>query len=210
MGNKQSDRKHGIYSSGGLIVAINKVIFGGNTLIDLTGDTVTAAAVQNGISFHLPSGEIATGTNTKDSDTSDDTAVMAEILAGKTAHARGAALTGTMPNNGAVTGTISTKAGTYTIPNGYHDGSGTVGISATEQAKIIAGNIKSGIKILGITGSYSGASVTAQAKNATPTTAEQNILPDAGYDYLSQVTIAAISYAESDNAAGGKTATIAG
>ena len=191
-------------------MAINKVIYGGQTLIDLTGDSVTAADVQSGVSFHLPSGEAATGTNTKDSDTSDDTAVVAEILAGKTAHARGAALTGTMVNNGKVTGTISTKAGTYTIPIGYHDGSGTVGISSTEQAKIIAGNIKSGVKILGVTGNYSGEAVTAHAKNATPSTQEQTILPDSGYDYLSQVTVAAISYVETDNAAGGKTATIAG
>lgn len=191
-------------------MAINKVIYGGQTLIDLTGDSVTAADVQSGVSFHLPSGETATGTSTKDSDTSDDTAVVAEILAGKTVHARGAKLTGTMTNNGAVTGTISAKAEKYTIPIGYHDGSGTVGISSTEQAKIIAGNIKAGVKILGVTGDYSGAAVTAQAKNATPSTSEQTILPDTGYDYLSQVTVAAISYVETDNAAGGKTATIAG
>lgn len=191
-------------------MAINKVIYGGQTLIDLTGDSVTAADVQSGVSFHLPSGETATGTSTKDSDTSEDTAVVAEILSGKTAHARGVALTGTMANNGAVSGSISTKAEKYTIPIGYHDGSGTVGISATEQAKIIAGNIKAGIQILGVTGDYSGESVSAQAKTATPSTSSQTILPDAGYDYLSQVTVNPISYVESDNAAGGKTATIAG
>ena len=191
-------------------MAINKVIYGGQTLIDLTGDSVTAADVQSGVSFHLPSGETATGTSTKDSDTSEDTAVVAEILSGKTAHARGVALTGTMANNGAVSGSISTKAAKYTIPIGYHDGSGTVGISATEQAKIIAGNIKAGIQILGVTGAYSGESVSAQAKTATPSTSSQTILPDTGYDYLSQVTVNPISYVESDNAAGGKTATIAG
>lgn len=191
-------------------MAINKVIYGGQTLIDLTGDSVTAADVQSGVSFHLPSGETATGTSTKDSDTSEDTAVVAEILSGKTAHARGVALTGTMANNGAVSGSISTKAEKYTIPIGYHDGSGTVGISATEQAKIIAGNIKAGIQILGVTGAYSGESVSAQAKTATPSTSSQTILPDTGYDYLSQVTVNPISYVESDNAAGGKTATIAG
>ena len=189
-------------------MAINKVIYGGNVLIDLTGDTVTAADVLAGKTLHLPSGAAAEGTCPYDSDTSEDTAAVAEILVGKTAHARGAKLTGTMPNNGAVSGAISTKAGQYTVPQGYHDGSGKVQIAAAEQNKIIPSNIKSGIQILGVTGTYSGESVTAQAKSATPSTSQQVITPDSGYDYLSQVTVAAIPYAESDNAAGGKTATI--
>lgn len=189
-------------------MAINKVIFGGDTLIDLTADTVTAADVLSGVTFHLPSGETGTGTCEYDSDTSDDTAVVAEVLATKTFHARGAALAGTMPNNGSVSGTISTKAGEYTVPQGYHDGSGKVAISATEQAKIIAGNIKAGIQILGVTGTYTGEGVSAQSKNATPTTAEQTILPDTGYDYLSQVVVAAIPYVLTNNSAGGQTATI--
>ena len=189
-------------------MAYNKVIFGGTTLIDLTADTITAADLASGVTAHDKSGEPITGTSTYDSDTSEDTAAVAEILAGKTAHARGVQLTGTMPNNGAVSGSISTKAGTYTVPQGYHDGSGSVGISSTEQAKIIAGNIKSGVTILGVQGSYAGDSVTAQAKTATPSTSQQVILPDANYDYLSQVTVEAIPMVISDNAAGGQTCTI--
>ena len=188
---------------------INKVIYGGDTLIDLTGDDVAASDVLSGKKFHLPSGEPGTGTCPYDADTSDATAVAAEILATKTAYKNGSKLTGTMPNNGAVTGTISTKAGQYTVPQGYHDGSGKVSISSTEQAKIIAGNIKSGVQILGVTGSYTGEAISAQAKTATPTTTQQTILPDTGYDYLSQVTVAAIPYTETDNTAGGKTVTIA-
>lgn len=191
-------------------MAINKVIYGGNTLIDLTGDNITPADLLSGKTAHDKSGASITGTCTFDSDTSEDTAVVAEILAGKTAHARGTALEGTMPNNGAVTGTITTKAQQYTIPQGYHDGSGKVSISSTEQGKIIASNIKSGISILGVTGSYSGEAVTAQAKTVSPLTTQQVITPDAQYDYLSQVTVNAISYVETDNSAGGKTATIAG
>lgn len=190
-------------------MAINKVIYGGETLIDLTGDTVDAAHLLSGYTAHDKSGAVITGTNTFDSDTSEDTAAVAEILAGKTAHARGAALTGTMPNNGAVSGTISTKAGQYTVPQGYHDGSGKVGISSTEQAKIIAGNIKSGVQILGVTGTYTGASISAQSKTVTPTKAAFDVAPDSGYDYLSGVHVNAIPYVESDNSAGGKTATIA-
>ena len=188
---------------------INKVIYGGDTLIDLTVDDVAASDVLSGKKFHLPSGEPKTGTCPYDADTSDATAVAAEILATKTAYKNGSKLTGTMPNKGAVTGTISAKAEQYTVPQGYHDGSGKVSISSTEQAKIIAGNIKSGVQILGVTGSYTGEAISAQAKTATPTTAQQTILPDTGYDYLSQVTVAAIPYTETDNTAGGKTVTIA-
>ena len=189
---------------------INKVIYGGNTLIDLTADTITAADVLNNKVFHLPSGVIATGTSTYDSDTSDDTAVVAEVLASKTFHARGSALTGTMPNRGAVTGVIDTVDGVYTIQNGYHDGSGTVTISATERAKIIASNFREGIVILGVTGTMSGEEgVRAESVNVTPMISTQTITPSTGYNYISQVVVAAIPYTETENAAGGKTVTIA-
>lgn len=183
-------------------MAINKIIYGGNILIDLTGDTVTASDLRYGVIAHNNAGDTITGTSTKDSDTSDATARASEILYSKTAYVNGNKLTGTMPNRGAVTGTISTLSGQYTIQNGYHDGSGKVSISSTERAKLIASNIKSGISILGVTGTYSGEAVTAQAKTATPTTTSQTILPDEGYDYLSQVTVNAIPYVETANTYG--------
>lgn len=190
-------------------MANNKVVLStGEVLVDLTADTADAGHVLSGYTFHDKSGAAVTGTCTYDSDTSDANASVSEILNTKTAYARGAKLTGTMPNNGGITGTISTKAGEYTVPQGYHDGSGKVSISSTEQAKIIAGNIKSGVEILGVTGTYSGQSVTAQSKSATPTFSAQTILPDSGYDYLSQVDIAAISVVYTPNAAGGNTVTI--
>lgn len=189
-------------------MAINKVIYGNDTLIDLTADTITPSDLASGVTAHDASGAVITGTSTKDSDTSADTALVGEILSGKTAHARGTLLTGTMPNNGSVSGIITTKAQEYSIAQGYHDGSGKVKIDTTEQAKIIAENIKDGVQILGVTGTYTGEGITAQTKSATPYTTAQTILPDAGYDYLSQVTVAAIAYTETPNAAGGKTATI--
>lgn len=183
-------------------MAKNKVIYGGTVLIDMTGDTATASQILEGFTAHINTGEQVEGTCSYDADTSDATAQVAEILLDKTAYVNGNKLTGTMPNNGAVSGVISTKAGQYTVPQGYHDGSGKVGISSTEQAKIIPSNIKAGVVILGQTGTYTGEGVSAQAKTATPSKTAQTILPDAGYDYLSQVTVEAIPYVESANAYG--------
>ena len=192
-------------------MAISKVVFGSEALIDLTADTVTADKLSQGITAHGKDGEPIVGTNTFDVDSSDATAAVAEILVGKTAYARGQKLTGTMPNNEAFTSNITTKEQRVSIPQGYHDGSGSVGIDTTEQAKLIGGNIKQGITVLGVVGTLEPSSeVTAQEKTVTPTREPQVVLPDEGTDYLSQVTVAAIPYVESDNSAGGKTATIAG
>lgn len=188
---------------------INKLVVGNEVKFDITSDTVTAEKLLSGFTAHDKSGAPITGTCTYDADTQDATVAVAEILEGKTAYARGAKLTGTMPNKGAVSGTIATKEA-YTIPMGFHDGSGTVSLDATESAKLIGGNIKSGVTILGVEGTFSGESVTAQTKSVTPTMSVQTVLPDEGYDYLSQVSVAAIPVNYSANSAGGQTCTIGG
>ena len=190
-------------------MAVSKVVYGGKTLIDLTGDTVTEDKLLKGATAHGKDGEVVTGVCTFDVDSNDATVAVAEVLKGKTAYARGQKLVGTMPNNGAVKGKIITKDGAYIIPQGYHDGSGKVFIDVTEQAKIIAQNIREGVTILGVEGSMSGnEGVKAQAKTVTPSSAQQTILPDAGYTHLSQVIVEKIPYVESENSAGGTTVTI--
>lgn len=92
-------------------------------------------------------------------------------------------------DNGAVSGTIAEKAGAYTVPKGFHNGSGTVAIAPAEQEKLISDNIKSGVTILGVTGSYAGSGVKLQEKTATPTKQQQSVTPDEGYDGLSKVTV---------------------
>lgn len=85
-------------------------------------------------------------------DSSDADAAAANVLSGKTYYAAGGKANGQMANNGDTSGTISTKAGTVSIPEGYTSG-GSVGISAEEQAKVVAGNIRSGVTLLGQPGS---------------------------------------------------------
>ena len=176
---------------------VNKVVIGKETKLDLTADTVTPDKLAKGITAHDKSGAPITGTSTKDADTSDATAAVAEVLNGKTFYARGAKMTGTMPNNGEVNGEI--------------DGAGGVTIAATEQAKLVPANIREGVTVLGVKGSMSGSEgMKPQAKSVTPTFEQQVVLPDKAYNCLSQVTVQAIPATYVDNAAGGQTLTIGG
>lgn len=190
-------------------MAISKVIYGGQTLIDLTNDTVKAENLLKGFKAHGADGEIINGSCEFDVDSSEATATAPEVLSGKTFAKGGEVLTGSMKNNGAVTGTITTKAGQYTVPQGYHDGSGKVSISSTEQAKLIPANIREGVTILGVNGSMSGSEDSKpQSKEVTPSTEQQTVLPDNGFNCLSEVVVKPIPYSESVNSAGGKTVTI--
>ena len=181
----------------------------GTILIDISTDTAERADVLSGKYFHLKTGERTTGTCTYDSNTTDANAAASEILSGKTAYVNKNKITGSMTNNGAVAGVISDKSTPYTIPAGYHSGLGTVSIDSTSSQALVASNIKTGIEILGVTGSYSGEAVTAGAVNITPYLTAQTVLPTSiSKDYISQVNVAAIAITESDNAAGGKTVTI--
>ena len=190
---------------------VNKIVYGNTVLIDLTADTVTDDKILASYTAHDASGNIITGTCDFDVNSQDATVKVAEMLIGKTAYARGTKLTGTMPNNGSISLTISEVNEEVSVAQGYHDGSGKVSILETEKAKLIASNIKQGITILGVTGTLEPSSaIKVHAKTVTPKTTQQTILPDEGYDYLAQVTVNPIPYVETDNSAGGKTVTIAG
>ena len=185
---------------------VNKVIIGSEVKLDLTQDDITADKLASGIKAHDKSGAPIVGTNTYDADTSDATAVAAEILKDKTAYVNGVKLVGTMPNNGAKTLNITNKSTPVTIPMGFHDGSGKAQISPDEQAKLIPMNIRDGITVLGVIGTMSGSEdMKPQAKNVTPTFAQQEILPDDEYNCLSSVTVAAIPITYTDNEQGGQT-----
>lgn len=187
----------------------SKIIYGNKVLLDLTGDNVTADKVLLDIQFHGADGVIYKGTCTFDVDSSGATLNEAEALEGKTFAKGGQIRTGTMKNNGAVSGVIKLKDEEYRVPIGYHDGSGTVVIDPTEAAKIIASNIREGVTILGVTGTMTGSEgVAAQTKTVTPSANQQSVLPDEGYTHLAEVIVEAIPYTETENAAGGLTVTI--
>ena len=188
----------------------NKVIYNGTTLIDLTTDTAVASDVQSGKYFHLATGERVQGSSTKNADTTDANMLAGDLLYNKTGYgAAGTKITGSMPNNGGNNVTVTGTSGT-TIPAGYYDGSGKAVLDSTSADLLIAENIRENITILGVTGSMSGSEdVNAQAKSVTPTASQQVITPDSPtYNYLSQVTVAAIPYRETDNAQGGVTVEI--
>ena len=111
----------------------------------------------NGVTYqNVPEVDIPKngGGTAKFYDTADADITSADVLTGKVGYGSSGSVSGGMANNGSTSGTISTKAGTVSIPSGYTTG-GTVSISSTEQAKIIASNIKSGVTILGQAGSLS-------------------------------------------------------
>lgn len=110
----------------------------------------------------------------------------AKILTGESAFGRdGNKITGAMANRGTVSGTISSKTGSYTIANGYHSGSGTVQIAAAEQNKIIAGNIKSGVTILGVPGTFTSDATASNSDIISGKTAyvNGNKITGTGLDY---------------------------
>lgn len=189
----------------------NKIIYGGEVLIDLTNDTITPENLDKGVTAHDASGDIITGTSTRDSDTSDATALASEVLDGKVVYARGARVVGTMPNIGEQKAYISDKDQVVIIEHGHHDGSGKIELDPVEKAKIIAENIKEGVPLFGVIGSHSGTEgVKATAASATPYTTAYTILPtDLGdYNSITQVDVEPIYYNEVENSSGGITVTI--
>lgn len=192
-------------------MAINKVVYGNQTLLDLTADSVTPEKLAAGVTAHNKAGEVITGTNTFDADTSDADATASEILYGSTAYVNGVKITGEMANRGSIDEKIAAKEQAVTIQSGFHDGSGKVSLEATAVAQLIPENVRKGCTILGIEGSMSGSEDENPevGKEVTPTKEDQTITPSAGFTCFREILVKAIPYVETPNSAGGITATIA-
>ena len=116
----------------------------------------------NGVTYqNVPEVDIpkSGGGTAKFFDTAAATITAADVLTGKSGFGSSGEVSGSMANNGSVSGTISTKAGTVTVPSGFTSG-GTVSIASSEQDKIIAPNIKSGVTLLGVAGSLALPSIS--------------------------------------------------
>ena len=100
------------------------------------------------------------------SSISGGNAESSDILSGKSAYVNGTKIDGTMPNNGAISGIINAVADEISISSGYHNGLGKVKINVTDQGKLIAGNLRKNVTILGVTGSLEEGVDTSDA-NAT-------------------------------------------
>lgn len=131
------------YTSGGTVTASIPSTALTNSIItscvmnptQQSGDEDTAR-----VTVEVPAGMHSAVTLTKDFEDLlpglDVGAADGQILDGYQAYDdAGNQLTGTMPNNGAVSSTISTQGGTYTIPAGYHNGSGVITASLTTTSR---------------------------------------------------------------------------
>lgn len=111
----------------------------------------------NGVTYaNVPEVDIpkSGGGTAKFYDTAGATASASDILTGKTAFGASGSVSGSMANNGATGGEISTKAGTVTIPAGYTSG-GTVSLKASAITDLVAANLLNGKTVLGVAGSLS-------------------------------------------------------
>ena len=154
----------------------------------MTNQGTKTASLNAGGSYTIPAGyHSGSGKVTANalSGQTSGTATAARILSGRTAWVNGSKLTGTMTNRGAISQKLAAN-GSYTVPAGWHNGSGKVTQSLTTQgaknvtpkttnqtacaasrwttgsivilgsSNLKAANIKSGVKIFGVTGTWTG------------------------------------------------------
>lgn len=116
----------------------------------------------NGVTYqNVPEVDIPKngGGTAKFYDTASGDLAAGDLLTGKTAFGASGSVSGSMANNGSTSGTISTKAGTVTIPAGYTSG-GTVSLAASAVSDLASGNLLRGKTVLGITGTLDMVSVS--------------------------------------------------
>lgn len=189
----------------------NKVVYNGQTIVDLGDATITgdanheSALILKGSgtenTAYGPDGKLVYGTclyNANTDDVDNAGAVAGDILLGKKAWVSGQKITGTMPNNEAPVVTMASTT-PIAIPPGYYSG-GTVTLDDTSLTNLIAANIRAGKTILGVAGELTPSSeVTHQSKTVPTNLSFESpvvVSADVGYDFLDSVTIQPVPYSE--------------
>lgn len=116
----------------------------------------------NGVTYaNVPEVDIpkSGGGTAKFFDTASADFTGADLLSGKTGFGANGSVPGSMANNGATGGTISTKAGSVTIPAGYTSG-GSVSLASSAVSDLVAGNLLRGKTVLGVGGTLDMPSIS--------------------------------------------------
>lgn len=188
-------------------MGISRVEYNGNTLIDISSDTVNKLNLLAGETAHDSNGDLVVGECDYDMKTKDLTAFKQHILNGKTAGVNGSIVTGEMPERTAETHLISTKEEELTIQDGYHDGRGKVKINPSAVSLLTPENIRENVVILGVKGEMTG----TEGENCSPPITVDapldknlDIVPESPYTCFKQVTVKKVPYETTDMTAHNK------
>ena len=196
-------------------MGISRVKYNGQTLIDISSDSVTKEVLLKNYTAHDSNGEPVVGECLYDMQTTEFTASAKHIRKGYTAGVNKQEVLGDMPENEAKENTISTKEGVFEIPEGYHDGNGTVIIDPSAVSQLKKENIRFNVEILGVKGEMTGTegencspAITVDAplgtENAPLGQDDLIIQPEGDYTCFNKVTVRAVPYTTEDNTASDK------
>ena len=136
-----------------------------NSINNKTGSSLTSNSTVDEMTVAINS------IKTLEQATADANATAGNILVDKTAYVNGAKITGTMPNKGAMTASLNC-GGSYTIPAGYHNGSGKV--TANSLASQTSANATTGDILKNKTAWVNGSKITGAMPNLSADTPIQH------------------------------------